>query len=130
MTRLLFRFYDSTAGRVRLSGTDIRDADPAQLHAQVGMVTQEVQLFHASVRDNLTFFDATIPDKKILSVLAELGLLDWLETLQSGLDTVLEGSGSSLSAGEAQLLAFARVFLTDPGLVILDEPSSRLDPAN
>ena len=129
LTRLLFRFYDPTTGQVRLSGVDIRDAQPAQLHGRVGMVTQEVQLFHASVRDNLTFFDKTISDETILGVLADLGLLDWLETLQHGLDTVLDGGGSSLSAGEAQLLAFARVFLSDPGLVILDEPSSRLDPA-
>jgi ABC-type multidrug transport system fused ATPase/permease subunit len=93
------------------------------------MVTQDVQLFHASVRDNLTLFDARISDQRMLAVLAEVGLLDWLHSLPQGLDSELSGDDSNLSAGEAQLLAFARVFLADPGLVILDEASSRLDPA-
>jgi ABC-type multidrug transport system fused ATPase/permease subunit len=93
------------------------------------MVTQDVQLFRASVRDNLTFFDRSIPDEHILAVLAELGLAAWLAHLPQGLDTELETEGASLSAGEAQLLAFTRVFLKNPGLVILDEASSRLDPA-
>jgi ABC-type multidrug transport system fused ATPase/permease subunit len=88
-----------------------------------------VQLFHASVRDNLTFFDRAIPDERILAVLAELELTDWINSLPDGLDTELGAGGQSLSAGEAQLLAFTRVFLRAPGLVILDEASSRLDPA-
>jgi ATP-binding cassette, subfamily B, bacterial len=99
------------------------------LHKQVAIVTQDVQLFRASVRDNLTFFNRAIPDERIFATLRELGLDDWLAALPNGLDTELETGGRSLSAGEAQLLAFARVFLRDPGLVILDEASSRLDPA-
>ena len=129
LTRLLFRLYDPETGVVRLNGTNVKDALPQELNARVGMVTQEVQIFHASVRDNLTFFDASISDDKILTLLDDLGLRNWLGTLSDGLDTLLEGGNSGLSAGEAQLLAFARVFLKDPGLVILDEPSSRLDPA-
>jgi ATP-binding cassette subfamily B protein len=93
------------------------------------MVTQDVQLFGASVRDNLTFFNARFSDEQLLTVLKELGLWDWLQTLPDGLDTKLEPGGKGLSAGEAQMLAFARVFLKDPGLVILDEASSRIDPA-
>ncbi|MGH2584616.1 MAG: ATP-binding cassette domain-containing protein, partial [Dehalococcoidia bacterium] len=81
------------------------------------------------VRDNLTLFDESIPDERVVAVLADLGLLDWLWTLPQGLDTELAAGSGGLSAGEAQLLAFARVFLRDPGLVILDEASSRLDPA-
>jgi ATP-binding cassette, subfamily B, bacterial len=88
-----------------------------------------VQLFQASVRDNVTFFDRTIPDKRILEVIDVLGLTNWYKGLPDGLDTRLETGGRSLSAGEAQLLALTRVFLQDPGLVILDEASSRLDPA-
>jgi ATP-binding cassette, subfamily B, bacterial len=95
----------------------------------VAMVTQDVQLFQASVRDNLTFFDSTIPDERIRAVIADLELGEWYAALPDGLDTEIEAGGRSLSAGEAQLLAFARVFLRDPGLVILDEASSRLDPA-
>jgi ATP-binding cassette, subfamily B, bacterial len=129
LTRLLFRFYDPSAGTVRLGGVDTRELKLGALRGRVGMVTQEVQLFHASVRDNLSFFDASVPDECILAVLDELGLKGWLRSLPDGLDTVLAAGGGGLSAGEAQLLAFARVFLKDPGLVILDEPSSRLDPA-
>jgi ABC-type multidrug transport system fused ATPase/permease subunit len=88
-----------------------------------------VQLFQASVRDNITFFNRSIPDEKILAVFHELDLDDWLQALPKGLDTKLETGGRSISAGEAQLLAFTRVFLRNPGLVILDEASSRLDPA-
>jgi ATP-binding cassette subfamily B protein len=81
------------------------------------------------VRENVTFFDDTIPEEKIRSVLGELGMGDWLSALPLGLDTMLESGSGGLSAGQAQLLAFARIFLRDPGLVILDEASSRLDPA-
>ena len=95
----------------------------------IGVVTQEVQLFRASVRDNLTFFNPRVPDRQILSVIEELGLLPWYRALPAGLDSELGSGGHGLSAGEAQLLAFTRVFLKNPGLVILDEASSRLDPA-
>ena len=129
VTRLLFRLYDPQQGAVRLSGVDLRSARLAEVRRRIGMVTQDVQLFRATVRDNLTFFDASISDERILEALSELGLLDWLRELPAGLDTMLAPGGSSLSAGEAQLLAFARVFLKDPGLVVLDEASARLDPA-
>jgi ATP-binding cassette, subfamily B, bacterial len=129
LTRLLFRFYDPTEGVVRLGGVPTSDADLSALRARVGMVTQDVQLFQASVRENLTFFDPTLPDADVLAVLEQVGLGEWLAGLPDGLDTHVRAGGSNLSAGEAQLLAFARVFLKDPGLVILDEPSSRLDPA-
>jgi ATP-binding cassette, subfamily B, bacterial len=129
ITRLLFRLYDPKEGSVYVGGINARDVAQDELHHRVGIVTQEVQLFHASVRDNLTFFDPTIPDQKILQVIEDLGMQKWYNSLNNGLDTELGASGSGLSAGEAQLLAFARIFLKNPGLVILDEPSSRLDPA-
>jgi len=128
VARLLFRLYDVQAGAVRLGGVDIRQARLRELRQRVGIVTQDVQLFRASVRDNLTFFDRAIPDDRIMEALADLGLLDWFSRLPHGLDTEIQSGGSGLSAGEAQLLAFTRVFLKDPGLVILDEASSRLDP--
>jgi ABC-type multidrug transport system fused ATPase/permease subunit len=129
VARLLVHFYEPDRGTIHLGGKDLRRIPPAEMHRQVGLVTQEVQLFHASVRDNLTFFDRTISDDRILNVIEELGLLSWYDTLPHGLDTELAAGGKGLSAGEAQLLAFTRVFLQDPGLVILDEASSRLDPA-
>jgi ATP-binding cassette subfamily B protein len=127
LARLVFRLYDPTAGQIRLGGISLRDAKTLDLRQRVAFVTQDVQLFQATVRDNLTFFDPSIPDERIKRVIEELGLDDWLATLPEGLDTELQKN--SLSAGEAQLLAFTRVFLHDPGLVILDEASSRLDPA-
>jgi ABC-type multidrug transport system fused ATPase/permease subunit len=129
LTRLLLRLYDPAAGIVRLGGRDVRDLPVEALRRAIGVVTQDVQLFRATVRDNLTLFDATIPDDRIVAVLRDLGLGAWLDSLPDGLDTELEAGGRSLSAGEAQLLAFTRVFLRDPGLVILDEASSRLDRA-
>lgn len=128
LTRLILRLYEPQQGVIRLGNIDIRELRLADLRRHVGIVTQDIQLFQASVRDNLTLFDPAIPDAQILGVLETIGLLDWLQALPAGLDTLLAGTGSGLSAGEAQLLAFARVFLKDPGLVILDEASSRLDP--
>lgn len=99
----------------------------AAWRARIGLVTQEVQLVEATLRDNLTFFDPTVSDEQLRHVLEQLGLDKWLARLPAGLDTPI--ASSTLSAGEAQLVAFARLFLKDPGLVILDEASSRLDPA-
>jgi ABC-type multidrug transport system fused ATPase/permease subunit len=128
LTRLLFRLYDPQGGAVTLDGTDIRTARLSELRGRIGLVTQEVQLFDASIRDNASLFDPAIDDARIIEVLTDLGLGDWLSRQPQGLGTVLR-AGGGLSAGEAQLLAFARVFLKDPGLVVLDEASSRLDPA-
>jgi ABC-type multidrug transport system fused ATPase/permease subunit len=129
LTRLLFRLYDPNAGAIRLGDVDIREAGLADLRARVGMVTQEVQLFNASLRDNLTLFNRRIADEAIVRALREIGLWEWFQSLPHGLDSLLGAAGGGLSAGQAQLLALTRVFLRDPGLVILDEASSRLDPA-
>lgn len=129
LARLLLRLYDPTAGTICVGGVPLQLAHLRDLRKRVGMVTQEVQLFSASLRDNLTFFNPAVADERIVDVLNDLGLGPWLHTLPDGLDTPLEAGGSGLSAGEAQLVAFARLFLTDPGLVIMDEASSRLDPA-
>lgn len=127
ITRLVSRLYDPVLGSVRLGGVDLRNVDRASLRKAVGVVTQDVQLFGATIRDNLTFFDTSRTDDEIMAVLDRAGLGDWIRTL--GLDKRLGASGAGLSAGEQQLLAFSRVFLQDPQVVILDEPSSRLDPA-
>jgi ABC-type multidrug transport system fused ATPase/permease subunit len=129
LTRLLPRFYDPCSGTVRLGGVDLRMVRLAAVRERIGLVTQEVQLFNASVRDNLTLFDDGVPNARLSAVLDELGLADWLRELPDGLDTRLGAGGVGLSAGQAQLLACARIFLRDPDVVILDEASSRLDPA-
>jgi len=129
ITRLLLRLHDPTAGSVRIGDVDIRELRLADLRDRIGVVTQDIQLFQASVRDNLTFFDPDVDDARIIATLRDLGLSRWLDSLPEGLDTPLASGGGGLSAGEGQLLAFARVFLHDPRIVILDEASSRLDPA-
>ncbi len=126
-TRLVSRLYDPDAGVVRVGGVDLRDVALGSLRSRIGVVTQDVQLFRASVRDNLTFFSQERTDDELLTALDDVGLGDWLRGI--GLDLVLGAEGTGLSAGESQLLAFARVFLQDPGVVVLDEPASRLDPA-
>ncbi|MGW7482672.1 ABC transporter ATP-binding protein [Nonomuraea muscovyensis] len=169
--RLVLRLHDPVEGVVRVGGIDLREADPGSLRRRLCVVTQDVQLFSGSVRDNLTLFrpvaaDSDRPggdwpgedrprddwpggnwpggnwpgedrlgedrlggdrpgDGRLLAALAEVGLAEWLAGVPGGLDGELGG----VSAGEAQLLAFARAFLADPGLVVLDEASSRLDPA-
>ena len=128
IARLLFRLYDPASGSIYLDGKELRSVTPEDVRNHTGMVTQDVQLFNASIRDNLTFFNQDISDERIVQALKELDLWQWLQTLPEGLNTLLGAGGHGLSAGEAQLLAFARVFLKHPGLVILDEASSRLDP--
>jgi ABC-type multidrug transport system fused ATPase/permease subunit len=128
LTRLIFRFYDPEQGRIELGGADLRSLRLDSLRRHVGLVTQDVQVFHASVRDNVTFWDPAVSDDRVLLALHALGLGAWYRSLPDGLDTVIGAGGRGLSAGEAQLLAFIRVFLRDPGLVVLDEATSRLDP--
>lgn len=130
LTRLLLRLYDPQAGAICIGDVNLRQVTQATVRRHVGIVTQDVQLFHATVRDNLTFFDQRIEDEAVRQALTTVGLQEWLSALPAGLDTLMTTGGSPLSAGEAQLLAFARVLLRDPGVVILDEASSRLDPSS
>ncbi|MDP4507746.1 ABC transporter ATP-binding protein [Nonomuraea turcica] len=124
LARLILRLYDPVEGAVRVGGLDLREAAPASLRHRIGVVTQDVQMFAASVRDNLTLFRPSPDDDRLREILDGVGLGDWLAALPDGLDTEVR----DVSAGEAQLIAFARAFLADPGLVVLDEASSRLDP--
>ena len=128
LARLLVRLYDPQQGEIRLWNRPLREIPLREMRQKVAYVTQDVQLFQGTIRDNLTFFNREISDAMLITALHELGLGQWLTSLPMGLDTELKTGGGSLSAGEAQLLAFVRVFLRDPGLIILDEASSRLDP--
>ncbi|MEP7002977.1 MAG: ABC transporter ATP-binding protein [Chloroflexota bacterium] len=129
LARLLVRFYDPTSGTVRLGGTDLREASLDAVRGRSTLVSQDVQLFSASVRDNLTFFDGTVDDDRLRIIVDRIGLGPWLRARSADDPFGAQMSAGGLSAGEAQLLALARVFLRDPGLVVLDEASSRLDPA-
>lgn len=129
IARLVARMYEPQQGVVRVGESATWDINIMNLRSRVAMVTQDVQLFRATVRDNLTFFDDSISNERLLEVIHRLELDEWLASLPDGLDSKLESGSSGLSAGQAQLLAFTRVYLRDPGVVVLDEASSRLDPA-
>jgi ABC-type multidrug transport system fused ATPase/permease subunit len=128
LARLLLRLYDPQSGIIRLGDREIDQAPLKNLRQRVVLVTQDVQLFQTTIRNNLTFFNPAIKDSQLIESLELLGLTPWLNALPQGLDTPLGADSGGLSAGQAQLLAFARAFLKDPSLVILDEASSRLDP--
>lgn len=128
LARLLLRFQDPDRGTVRLNGVDLRRASRTELRRLVGFVPQDVQLLHATLRENLTLFDPAVDDARLRAALRSVRLEEWLDGLPAGLDTRLGPGGRDLSAGQSQLLAAARAFLTDPGLLILDEASSRVDP--
>lgn len=127
LIRLLFRLYDVNAGAIRFDQTAISEFTLQSLRQHVGLVTQDVQLFYATVRDNLTFFNKNISDERLYEALQTLGLTRWLAQQPEGLDTLLMANGA-VSAGEAQLIALARVYLKQPQVVILDEASARIDP--
>lgn len=129
LTRLLPRFYDPQQGVVRIGGVDVRAVTLAAVRSRIGLVSQDIHLFNASVRDNLTMFDDRAVDSRITAALQSVGLSQWLRKLPEGLDTILGSKDAALSAGQAQVLACARILLQDPDIVILDEPSSRLDLA-
>ncbi|UOK60728.1 ABC transporter ATP-binding protein/permease [Paenibacillus sp. OVF10] len=129
LSRVLLRLYNLDRGTIRVGGTDTTKLSLQALYRRVGMVTQDVQLFDGTLRDNLTLFNGDVSDQMIKETTDRLGLSQWINSQPEGLDTYLAAGGASLSAGEAQLFALTRVFLTEPSLVILDEPSSRLDAA-
>ena len=129
LARLLVRQHDVRHGAITVGRTDVRTPTRQQLRQRVVLVTQEVHVLRASVRDNLTLFDPTITDGAILDAVDRLGLGPWFAKLPDGLDTIVREGGAGLSAGESQLVSFGRAFLADPAVVVLDEASSRLDPA-
>jgi ABC-type multidrug transport system fused ATPase/permease subunit len=128
LARLLLRLVEPTSGSVRLGGIDLRDVPLADLRARTGVVSQDVHLFGASIRDNLRLFDESIDDRQLREALAALDLVSWIDAMPEGLDTKLGPAGSGLSAGEGQLIALTRLFLRSPDFVLLDEASSRIDP--
>jgi ABC-type multidrug transport system fused ATPase/permease subunit len=129
LARLLVRLYDPQVGDVRVGGEPVASVQIADLRRAVRKVPQEVQLFRATIRDNVRLFDPSVTDARVLEALDHLGIREWVLGLPNGLDTMLAAEGGGLSAGQGQLIALGRAFLADPGLVILDEASSRLDPA-
>lgn len=125
LARLVARQYDTTAGEVRIGGIPVQDLDLDHLRSRIAVATQEVQLFSASIRNNISLF-SDYDDGALSAAIDAVGLSEWLGGRSEGLNAELDPR--SLSAGEAQLLTLGRALLRDPGLVILDEASARLDP--
>lgn len=127
IARLVGRFYDPLAGSVRLDGVDLRELDDEALRAAVITVTQENFLFRGSVADNIGFGRPDASRARIEAAAREVGADAMIRTLPAGFDTPVGQRGSRLSAGQRQLIAFARAVLADPDVLILDEATSSLD---
>ncbi|MCP3423892.1 ATP-binding cassette domain-containing protein [Nocardioides pinisoli] len=127
LASLLSRAVEPPRGMVFLGGVDVLDLDLQQLRSAVGVVTQRTEVLAGSLADNITLFD-DVPRAVVEAAVAELGLTDWVRGLPDGLDTVLGPGGTSLSAGEEQLVAFARLLVRDVSVVVLDEATARMDP--
>lgn len=127
LASLVSRAVDPRPGEVLLGGIDVLDLDLRALRQTVGVVTQRTEILAGTLGDNISLF-TDAPRERIEAVLAELGLSDWVSGLDDGIDTLLGPGGTVLSAGEEQLLAFARLLMRDVQVVVLDEATARMDP--
>ncbi|MGY5277113.1 ABC transporter ATP-binding protein [Nocardia gipuzkoensis] len=127
LAKLLTRFYDPSGGVVTLDGVDLRDLSDADLRRNVVMVTQESYLFSGSVADNIRLGRPEATDAEVFAAARAVGLYDFVQALPEGFATDVRKRGGRLSAGQRQLVAFARVFLADPAVIVLDEATSSLD---
>ncbi|QCX52719.1 ABC transporter ATP-binding protein [Elizabethkingia sp. JS20170427COW] len=123
---LITRLYDINAGEILLDGTPIKDYELYQLRSKIGVVLQDVFLFHGTIYENLTLGD-NIPLDTIRKAAEDIGIDDFIMKLPGGYDFVVSERGSSMSLGQRQLLSFLRVYISNPGILILDEATSSID---
>ena len=124
---LLPRFYDVCEGRVSIDGADVRDVTLASLRRQMGVMLQDTFIFSGNVRENIRYGKLDATDEEIEAAAKAVHAHEFIMELPDGYDTVVEERGSTLSAGQRQLIAFARVLLADPRILILDEATSNID---
>jgi ATP-binding cassette subfamily B protein len=127
LSYLVRRLYDVGSGSISINGLDVRDATLESLRDRVGMVSQDVHLFHGSIRDNLLYAKPDATEAEVGAALEQCQLVETIRELPDGLDTIVGDRGYLLSGGQKQRLALARVLLRNPSVVILDEATSHLD---
>lgn len=127
LVKLVTRFYDPSEGRITIDEVDLRDLDDAVLRSSVVMVTQESFLFAGTIADNIRIGNPDAGDDEVVAAATAVGLDDFIRKLPEGYETDVKKRGGRLSSGQRQLVSFARVFLADPDIVVLDEATAHLD---